>query len=63
MNYTPEFIKQLNTEFSNVKEVQMFITKHNENPDLVYEMCEKCQITKWRKIKKYPSDSEYIIFY
>jgi len=62
MNYTPEFVKQLYTEYSKFKDFQIFIVKYNENPDLVNDLCEKCRITKWRKLKN-PSYSEYIIFY
>lgn len=61
MNYTPEFVKQLHTEYSKLKDFQMFIVKYNENPDLVNDLCEKCRTSKWRKLK-HPSYSEYIFF-
>lgn len=60
MNYTPEFIEQLKTEFSKLKDFQIFFNKYIENPDLVNDLCEKCRILKWRKIK-YTNNSEYII--
>lgn len=51
MNYTPEFIQLLKKEFSELKDFKIFLNKYNENPDLVNDLCEKCQLSNWRKIK------------
>lgn len=60
MNYTPEFIQLLKKEFSELKEFKIFWNKYNENPDLVNDLCERCQISYWQKLK-YTNHSEYII--
>lgn len=62
MNYTPEFIEQLKTEFSKLKDFQRFFIKYNKNPDLVNDLCEKCQHLKWRNIV-YTNYSEYLFIY